>query len=363
MPRPAFTPPDWATNGPYADPGETWHNASRIDRAVLAILAPDGATPKEPTPATAMNALLQDLVRAARYMLLESAGIGVGRYGDGSDGDVVLGAGTTTLTRDMYYNNLTIAAGRTLATAGFRVFVKETFTLDGNVLNDGNSASLGTAGQGAPHRAGVGTLAAFYQGGIDGAAGVTAANTNGISASIGSLLKLGGNGGNGGISGGGESGGGGSVGGTPAVTRGGFRHYPDCLLLRSEIPADAGVVQLIGGGGGGGSGGNDATGGGNTSGAGGGGAGVIGIAARILNIGATGAIRARGGQGGNAVAGSGAGAGGGGGGAGGVIAMIGDVLTNLGAITVPGGVGGSGAIGGGVGTDGGVGTIINLYPD
>jgi hypothetical protein len=361
MARPALTPPDWATSGVYADPGEPWHGAARVDAAILALLAPDGAHPAEPTPATGINAFLQQLTRVCRYVMQESAGIGVGRYGDGSDGDVDIGVGTTTLTRDMYYNNLTVPVGGVLSTAGFRVFVKETFTLAGSVLCDGNAANLGVAGNGAPHRAGVGALATFYQGGVDGAAGISAANTNGNAAST-SFYQMGGTGGGGGISGGGESGGG--FGGlTPAATRGGFRHYPDALELRSEIPADAGVVVLLGGGGGGGSGGNDASGGGNISGAGGGGAGVIGICARQLLIAATGLIRARGGNGGNATSGSGAGAGGGGGGGGGRITLIGDYLENLGSITAPGGNGGNGAIGGAAGQAGFAGVIVNLYPD
>lgn len=45
-------------------------------------------------------------------------------YGDGSDGNVVIASGTTTITRDMFYNDLTIQTGGILATAGFRVFVK-----------------------------------------------------------------------------------------------------------------------------------------------------------------------------------------------------------------------------------------------
>ena len=32
-------------------------------------------------------------------------------WGDGADGDVVIGAGTTTLSREMYYNSLTILNG------------------------------------------------------------------------------------------------------------------------------------------------------------------------------------------------------------------------------------------------------------
>lgn len=47
-------------------------------------------------------------------------------FGDGSDGDVTIST-PTTLTRDMYYNNLTV--NDTLTTDGYRIFVKD--TLDG----------------------------------------------------------------------------------------------------------------------------------------------------------------------------------------------------------------------------------------
>ena len=53
-------------------------------------------------------------------------------FGDGSDGDVTI-SGHTTLTRDMFYNNLTVNANRNLITDGFRVFVKATLTLNGNI--------------------------------------------------------------------------------------------------------------------------------------------------------------------------------------------------------------------------------------
>src|SRR5208283_2734214 len=44
--------------------------------------------------------------------------------GDGSDGNVTISSGTTALTRDMYYNNLTINGTGQIATNAFKVFVK-----------------------------------------------------------------------------------------------------------------------------------------------------------------------------------------------------------------------------------------------
>lgn len=58
---------------------------------------------------------LEDDGKISQYFLSKD-------FGDGSDGDVTIGAGTTTLTRDMYYNNLVITG--TLVTDGWSVFVK-----------------------------------------------------------------------------------------------------------------------------------------------------------------------------------------------------------------------------------------------
>ena len=54
-------------------------------------------------------------------------------FGEGTDSDVTIASGTTTLIKDMYYNNLTVDSGATLFTNGFRVFVKGTFTNNGTV--------------------------------------------------------------------------------------------------------------------------------------------------------------------------------------------------------------------------------------
>jgi hypothetical protein len=53
-------------------------------------------------------------------------------YGTGSDGNTVI-ASNTSLSRDMYYNNLTVNNGVHLNTNGYRVFVKGSLTLDGNI--------------------------------------------------------------------------------------------------------------------------------------------------------------------------------------------------------------------------------------
>lgn len=68
-------------------------------------------------------------------------------YWDWSDWDVVLSwAGTTTLTRDMYYNNLTITSPAVLDPAGYRIFVKSTFSGDGTINRNGNVGWAGWAG-------------------------------------------------------------------------------------------------------------------------------------------------------------------------------------------------------------------------
>lgn len=44
-------------------------------------------------------------------------------FGDGYDGDVSISSGTTILTRDMYYNNLTISGTGKINVNGWRIFV------------------------------------------------------------------------------------------------------------------------------------------------------------------------------------------------------------------------------------------------
>lgn len=53
-------------------------------------------------------------------------------FGNGVDGTVVI-ASNTSLSRDMYYDNLTVDSGATLFTNGFRVFVKNNLVNNGTV--------------------------------------------------------------------------------------------------------------------------------------------------------------------------------------------------------------------------------------
>lgn len=59
-------------------------------------------------------------------------------YGSGMDGNVQI-TSNTSLTRDMYYNNLTIDPGVVLNTAGFRVFVRNTCAMAATSSNQGDT--------------------------------------------------------------------------------------------------------------------------------------------------------------------------------------------------------------------------------
>lgn len=63
-------------------------------------------------------------------------GVTVEQFGDGSDGAVVIST-NTTLTRDMYYTDLTINAGQTLFTNWYRIFGTGTLSGTGTINNDG----------------------------------------------------------------------------------------------------------------------------------------------------------------------------------------------------------------------------------
>lgn len=73
--------------------------------------------------------------------------------GDGSDGNVTISSGTTTLTRDMFYNNLTINGTGQINTNGYKIFVKGYLDLTAapvGAINDnglnGSAASGATPG-------------------------------------------------------------------------------------------------------------------------------------------------------------------------------------------------------------------------
>jgi hypothetical protein len=70
-------------------------------------------------------------------------------FGDGRDGDVTLDTSVTgsAITRDMYYNNLTVPKGYSLYTNGYKVRVRNVFTLSGDEFNVGWITNRGFDGR------------------------------------------------------------------------------------------------------------------------------------------------------------------------------------------------------------------------
>lgn len=307
-------------------------------------------------------------------------------FGNGSDGDVTISA-DTTLTSDMYYNNLTINTGKILYTNGFRVFVKGILNCvgTGKFVCTGNNGGTGGNGVNADSGGaeGVGGAAIYSTGtlpiplaGSNGGKGLSKYATapvgtvghNGIAAAK-ALGAAGTNGGRGG-DGSGAGAGSGLAGGTGGAKTGTILDYPKTYTTAINLFDKNGTAiaqHTISAGSGGGGGGGQSN---DYSGGGGGGAGSPGgfiwVAAKnITNINAE-AKGGNGGQGGNSQSGgTGGGVGGGGaGGSGGVIILIYSLLTAS-SLSVSGGTKGPK---GDTGTstnyteaqDGNTGTIIQL---
>jgi hypothetical protein len=189
-------------------------------------------------------------------------GLGVAAlFGDGIDASPTLSQ-NTTLTRDMYYENLTIDPGITLDTNGFRVFVAGTLTLgNGASIEDNGAASTG-AGPGAG--ASAGTLGAGVSGGYSGVTPNTEQNSlggaGGCAESISNPLTCGYPGGQ--VA-------------APLLDEGGSNVFRSAVqAITGYTPGSAGAL-VTGGGGGSGS----CSAGGCTVGYGGGGGGVVVVAA------------------------------------------------------------------------------------
>ena len=290
-------------------------------------------------------------------------------YGDGHDSNVTISV-DTTLTRDMFYNNLTINSGITLNTALLRVFVKGTLTLSGTIACNGNNGGNG----------GTGTAVA---GGAAGAAGTQqagGANTNLPNGTVGRAGAIGGINANGtgttaggdttygfanvpagkagGISGSGRSGGGGGAVGTSTETvQEQPLYWPNVITWRSSGATLINLATVTGVAAQAGSGGGAAASGGGGSGGSGSGGGVVVVVAKAIT--GNGVIRAKGGNGGNggnglAAAQAGGGAGGNGGQGGIVVLIYSDNSGWTGTLDVAGGThGNKGTAGGGAGsTDG-----------
>jgi hypothetical protein len=257
-------------------------------------------------------------------------------WGDGSDGDVTISAGTTTLARDMFYNSLTVLNGGILKPQGFRIFVKTFTQVDaGGSLNDnGNDAGVPPAIGGA--LSAIGWLQNASGG---GGLGRNSTGVGSAGATVGNCLTTNGSAfarGGAGASAASPS----AVGGTGGVAGIGSS-LPGMRLLTAFTDFRGYLGAAFNSTTGGGGGGTDLTSGGTGTSGGGGGAGrSLWIASKTIIL--NGTISANGGNGANAVGTGAAKAGGGGGGAGGIVVVQTTTpATSLTGVTVNGGAAGT----------------------
>lgn len=287
-------------------------------------------------------------------------------FGNGEDGDVVISSGITTLSQDMYYNNLEITGSGQIKTNGYRIFVKNTLSLLTNsqdaITNSGSSGSSATTQTGASGGAAYtsSTLGLNTAGGAGGTgvagAGVQAAASTATTPS------------NGGSSGAGGAGGAGLAGANAGgVLRAGATSTIPLDFARFTYDLVRGIVLIQGGPGGpgGSSGGGDGTNLGRGGGGGGAGGGVMYIAAKNIVKGASTPARSistiggNGGGGSSGALGNIGGGGGAGGGGGGYIYLAyenisGPIVSDM--INCSGGDGGAAGNGFGTGAGGNGGT-------
>lgn len=319
---------------------------------------------------------VKDVFVAHPGFLSEASHVSV--FGTGRDGDVVI-TGTTVLTQNVDYRNLTLGPTGTLVTAGFRVRVSGICDLSGSktlsIIAPGSPGGAGAAAV-TGGSASVLATAVTVGGAQQGSNGGTGTATNGGNAtspvaftrSNGGTTRLSGSGG----AGAGGTGGAGDTG--FGVT--GFTRYGIEPLVRSNGGALVyiqGGAGGVGGGAGGGDGGTQGPGGG----AGGNGAGVLDLAFAVLKVSPTApaaviaAIGGDGGVGGTPGGGNRGGGGGGSGGGGGYCHLVVGVVIggpDADLISCAGGAGGNGGSktgtgvvgGGGRGSDGGTIHVINL---
>lgn len=276
-------------------------------------------------------------------------------FGDGSDGDVTIST-SATLSRDMYYENLTITSAGSLNPSGYRIFVAGTLTMAPGAEiqrygSNGDDSGIPGSAQA------TGTMAGGTAGG-EGAWGSITFPTGGV-AGTNNNTALGGSGGGGGDGLNTSSASGGTA--SHTATLGGVEFgasYP--LIIRGTT-----IVlntRLGGGCGGGGGGGGDGVTSPYVGGGGGSGAGIILISARKILAASGSLINLYGGDGGN---GEGDNCGGGGGGGGGAFVCFtsSSSMDLLWTINVSGGAAGLGGIslGGTAGDDGAPGSDGNYY--
>ncbi len=310
---------------------------------------------------------------------------GIYSFGDGSDGagvadgsTALAGAGlvgsTYTLTRDVYYTDLTISTGVTVNPGGYRIFGTGTLTINGtgkiarNGVNGGNGGNgSGGLGTGVGGAAGTGTALAdgYLKGGLGRGGGGGGSNGSNGSSANGSNTSnsLGSNGANGGTGGAGPAT---ATGGTATASNVRFiaNWHLATLLDISSTGATVKFDNSAGAAGGAGGNGPSVAGGG--GGAAGGTGGIIAVYFRNIVIGASAAITANGGNGGNGgngvdTGGGDRGGGGGAGGNGGIIIIVYNSLSNSGSLTATAGTGGTGGSGAGSSTSGSNGTGGTIF--
>lgn len=263
----------------------------------------------------------------------------------GTDGNQTISS-SQTMTRDMYFDTLTVTSTGILDPAGFMIFCKTALVNNGIIRrlpNDGGNGAGGIGGS-----SGSGQADGTYFGAQGGASGGNTNVNGGNAATTQAFGGLGGSGGNSDTKTGGTS--------TATLTRyfnastviRQLLLFPEIFRLRT--PTGSNMLGFIPGlGGGGGAGGSLGAGGG-----GGGGGGEIAIVAKSIS--GTGTIEVKGGNGGTGQTS----AGGGGGGGGGVVYIISrNNMISSSQVNVSGGTGGAGGVGGQNGENGHVGLYQN----
>lgn len=253
-------------------------------------------------------------------------------FEDGSDGNVTISGGTMTLTRDMYYDTLTIDPTGVLIPAGFVVFCKTACINNGVIHMNGGNGGDGTGvagGAGGTPTTSSGALISGQTGKTGGAPAANGANAVGTATSLGGLGGVGGNSAT--QTGGTVTAGLSFIVGTEMTYLKNVAFWP--MLFRvNAVPA----LMFGGDPGGGGSGGAGGVG----AGGGGGGAGGGWIMIVASSISGSGTFESNGGVGGNGFSGVGAGGGGGGGGVVYFLSLSNSIVSSQ--VSVNGGVGGTG---------------------
>lgn len=307
-------------------------------------------------------------------------------FGLGSDGDLSISSGTTTLTRSMFYRDVTITGTASLIVNMWLLSVSGVLDISGAPENgivaysyaniNGGNASVATAGTAVAQITTAGGQPLLIN--FAGTNGTSGSNTNATQASLPTAQSMTCVLSNGGAAGGKGGDGASGTGGASRALQAAGSYFQVTDFTRNMVYGSNTSLLKIGGGGGGpggSGGGGDGTAGGGGGGGGGGGLGLW-IAAKTIHRGAgtaAKALSANGGNGGNGGVPAGGNRGGGGGGAGGGggwIYIIYESLTGTQAsncVAACGGNGGNGGNGTGTGTpgnggSGGVGGVIILQP-